>query len=303
VTFFQAALCALTLACVGARLPAQELQPRAYIPTPVGFNYFGIAYANNGGGLLFDASLPVEDTHVNANIVTLAFGQSLGVLGRTAQVLAVFPYVEANLDGLVSSVPQHLYRSGLSDSTFRYAMNLYGAPAMRLKQYKDYHQKTIVGASITMTAPTSQYDPNRLINVGTNRWAFKPELGLSKALGKWTLEGATGVWLYTSNDRFSGSSVRTQAPLGSFQGHVEYNLPHRSWVSGDYTFFTGGRTQINGVDSFNYQGNMRVGVTFSLALNPRHAIKISYFEGVLTRFGTDVHSIGVSYNVVWLKGR
>ena len=199
--------CVALLSCFIACLGAQEMQPRAYIPTPVGLNFFGIAYSNNAGGLLFDPSLPVEDGHVNADIVTLSFGQTLGVLGRTAQVLAVLPYAVADLNGrLGAGVEQYLYRSGLGDSVFRYAMNIHGAPAMHLKEYAGYRQKTIVGASVTVSVPTGQYDPNKLINIGANRWEFKPELGVSQALGKWTLEGALGVWLYTANNQFYGGA-------------------------------------------------------------------------------------------------
>ena len=294
----------LLLSCVAGCLSAQELQPRAYIPAPDGLNYFGISYSNNAGGLLFDPSLPVTDAHVNANIVTLAFGQTLGLLGRTVQILMVFPYAVANLNGNLSeSGEQYLYRSGLGDATFRYAMNIHGAPAMDVKEFSRYHQKTIVGASITVTAPMSQYDPRRLINIGTNRWAFKPELGVSRALGKWTLEGAAGLWLYTANHQYYGSNSLTQLPLGSLQVHVVRNLPRRSWLAFDGTFYTGARSQINGRDQANYQGNTRFGATFGIALNRRQAIKISYFEGALTRVGTDIRSLGISYNVIWQTGR
>jgi len=288
---------------LAAGLTAQELQPRAYLPAPVGLNYFGISYSNNRGGLLFDPSLPVEDASVNANIATVAFGQTLGVLGRTTQILALFPYVRANLEGRVAGTQTDAYRSGLGDATFRYSMNLYGAPAMNLKEFAGYRQKTVVGASVTVTAPTGQYDPVRLVNIGTNRWGVKPEIGVSRAVGKWTLEGAAGAWLYTGNDQFNGTSLRTQEPIGSLQGHVVRVLPHRTWLAGDLTFYTGGRSQVNGRDNSDYLGNSRLGASFGIVLNRRQSLKISYFKGAVTRLGGDISSIGVSYNVIWLRGR
>jgi len=288
---------------LAAGLTAQELQPRAYLPAPVGLNYFGISYSNNRGGLLFDPSLPVDDASVNANIATVAFGQTLGVLGRTTQILALFPYVRANLEGRVAGTQTDAYRSGLGDATFRYSMNLYGAPAMNLKEFAGYRQKTVVGASVTVTAPTGQYDPVRLVNIGTNRWGVKPEIGVSRAVGKWTLEGAAGAWLYTGNDQFNGTSLRTQEPIGSLQGHVVRVLPHRTWLAGDLTFYTGGRSQVNGRDNSDYLGNSRLGASFGIVLNRRQSLKISYFKGAVTRLGGDISSIGVSYNVIWLRGR
>ena len=139
-------------------LCAQELQPRAYLPAPVGMNFLSISYSSNSGGLLFDPSLPVENGNLNASIPSVAFGETLGVFGRTSQVLAVLPYVSADLSGKVTDGIQSRHSSGLADSTFRFAMNIHGAPAMHLKQFAEYHPKMVVSASLTVTAPSGQYD-------------------------------------------------------------------------------------------------------------------------------------------------
>jgi hypothetical protein len=281
----------------------QELQPRAYLPAPVGLNYFGISYANNSGGLLVDPGLALEDVTFNAHASTLAFGQTLGLAGRTVQLLACVPYVVAEGGSNLDGTQIRTRYSGLGDVTLRYAMNIYGAPAMDLKEFRAYRQKTIVGASITVSAPTGQYDSNRIVNLGLNRWAFKPEIGLSRAVGKYTFEGAAGVWLYKANSRFNGSSVRRQVPLGSVQFHIERALPRRMWVAVDWTLYTGGRTQVDGADNPDYQGNTRWGATWGLTLHPRHTIKVVYFRNVITRVGSDLRSLGISYNFIWLRGR
>lgn len=282
---------------------AQEMQPRAYVPAPVGLNFFGISYSNNMGGLLFDPSLPLKDVQASSHVSTLAFGQTVAALGRSAQLLVVLPYVVANLDGSFLGLQRHEYRSGLADTTLRFAINLHGAPALTRAEFARCRPKTIVGASVTVTPPTGQYDPAKVVNIGTNRWAVKPEIGASRSLGAWSIEGALGVWLYTQNDQFAGRSVRSQVPLGSVQAHVVRFLPHRMWISGDFTFFTGGRTRIDGADSGDYLGNSRYGVTFGISPAPRHAIKFTFFDGLHTRIGTDVRSIGVAYNIVWQQGR
>jgi len=89
--------------------------------------------------------------------------------------------------------------------------------------------------------PTGQYDPKRVINIGTNCWAFKPEVAVSRALGRWALEGAFGVWLYTTNSQFYGNSTRTQNPLWSGQAHVVRLIRSRHWFAYDFTYFRGGR--------------------------------------------------------------
>ena len=288
---------------IAARLFAQELQPRAYVPAPVGLGFFSISYSHNAGGLLFDPSLPVENAHVNAGVPQLALGKSLNAFGRTGQVLAVLPYVVADLSGTAAGVEQSRHRSGLADSFFRFSMNIYGAPAMHLEEFVKYRPKTIVGASISVVAPTGQYDRNVLINLGTNRWGVKPEIGVSRFFGKWDIEGAFGVWLYTKNSDFYGRTFRTQDPLGAVQAHIVREIPHGMWVAFDAAFYTGGRSYLGNIAKADYQGNTRLGATVGIALNRRQALRFAYFKGVTARIGSEISSISVAYQVIWQSPR
>jgi hypothetical protein len=293
----------LALTCLTGYASAQELQPRAYLPAPAGLNYFGVSYARNKGGLLLDPGLALGDADLTADISTFAFGQTLGLAGRTVQLLVCLPYVVASGQSTLAGAGYGNYYSGLGDASFRFAMNIYGAPAMSIKEFRDYRQKTIVGASLMISAPTGQYDSNRPINVGLNRWAFKPEVGLSRAVGKYTIEGAAGVWLFAANSRFNGNSVRRQVALGSVQIHIERSLPHRMWIAANWSGYIGGRTQVDGKDNPDYQANTRLGATWGVNLHPRHAIKVVYFRNVVMRAGSNLASLGVSYNFIWLRGR
>jgi hypothetical protein len=215
----------------------------------------------------------------------------------------VLPYVVADLHGKVSGAQREAHRSGLADSFFRFAMNIKGAPAMHLPEFAKYRQKTVIGASLSVNAPSGQYDPNILVNIGTNRWALKPEVGISHPYRRWVFEGAAGVWFYTHNTDYFGNSVRTQNPLGSIQAHVVRFLPHRSWLAFDSTFYTGGRSTVNGGLKNDYQGNTRIGVTYGISLSRRQALKFAYFSGATTRVGADIRSVSVAYQIIWMKGR
>ena len=136
---------------------------------------------------------------------------------------------------------------------------LYGAPALTLKEFADWEQDLIIGASLRVVAPWSQYDDSKLVNIGTNRWSFKPEVGISKAIGPWTLEATAAVTFYTDNDDFFGGNKLSQDPLYSLQGHVIYGFRSGIWASLDATYFTGGRTTVNGVLNSDLQQNWRVG--------------------------------------------
>ena len=158
----------------------------------------------------------------------------------------VLPVVGGHVEGLYLGEPAEVSRFGLGDPRFRLAMNLYGAPAMTPQAFASYRQQTIVGVSLTVAPPLGQYDSTKLINLGTNRWSFKPEVGVSRAYGQWVVEAMAGVWLFTDNTDFVGGRTREQDPIAAMQVHLTYRFTRTMWLAADANYFTGGRTTIGG---------------------------------------------------------
>ena len=192
--------------------------------------------------------------------------------------------------------------SGLGDPRLRLSVNLYGAPALTLKEFAGYRPDLIVGVSLQVSSPLGQYDDDRLVNIGTNRWSVKPELGISKTFGRLTLELAAGVSFYTANHDFFGGKTREQDPLYSVQGHVIYSLRSGIWLAVDGTYYTGGRTTIDGVEGNDLQSNTRVGLTVALPVTRRHSIKLYASTGASTRTGSDFDVVGIAWQYRWGGG-
>jgi hypothetical protein len=53
--------------------------------------------------------------------------------------------------------------SGFADPGLRFSVNLYGAPALSFKDFKDYRQDTIFGVSLLVTMP---FGPVRFYQTG-----------------------------------------------------------------------------------------------------------------------------------------
>jgi hypothetical protein len=185
---------------------------------------------------------------------------------------------------------------------FRFSWLLLGAPAASIGEIAKAPRKTILGTSLNIVTPTGQYFPEKLINLGTSRWAFKPELAISQPLGKrWLIDFYSGNWLFTKNDSFyPGSSVRTQKPLGSFQGHISYNIKPLMWVAFDCTFYTGGNSSVDGVKMDDRQSNSRIGATMVLPVGKRHSVKFAYSTGAIIRSGADFTSISAGWQTTFL---
>lgn len=282
---------------------AQEMEPRAYSPSPLGFNVLAVADTYNTGDVAFDPSLPFEDVRANVNVASVGYVRSLSFFGRSANVGFGVPYAHGNVDGLYLGEYQKAHRSAFGDPRFRLAVNLYGAPAMTPREFAAFHRETLVGASLVVVPPLGAYDSTKLINIGSNRWAFKPEIGVSHTVGRWTLEADVGAWFFTDNTNFWGGKLREQEPIGSLQLHAIYTIRPRMWVALDSTYYNGGRTTINGKENFDLQQNARVGLTLALPITRLHSIKLSGSSGARTSVGGHFRTIGIAYQYAWLDGK
>jgi hypothetical protein len=292
-------LALLLLIAGAATLRAQQLEPRAYSPSPIGTNFFGVGYLFMHGGATLDPSVPIENVKGKINSVAPYWGRAFGLAGRLAQVTVGVPYAWGTVTGDVAEVTQSVRRSGFGDPQLRFAVNLIGGPALTPQQFRTHTPQTTLGASLTVLCPFGEYFPSKLINIGTNRWAFKPELGVSHPSGKWTFEAYAGVWFFTDNSDFFGGHVRTQNPLASYQAHVIYNVNPRMWAAFDFTYYSGGQTTLDGQRKDDRQNNTRGGLTAAIPVTPHQSLKLAWANGVTARIGTKFQTIGVAWQYVW----
>jgi hypothetical protein len=281
---------------------AQSLEPRAYANAPVGLNFLVAGYTYSTGGVSFDPSVPLENGQARVHAVPVAYVRSLDVLGHAGSIGFVLPLAHVSGNATLNGVESERTIAGLADPAMRFAVNFYGAPAMDLEQFKAYRQDLIIGASVSVTAPFGQYDPNRVANLGTNRWSAKPELGLSKALDVWTVELSTGVTFFTKNDDFLQGNTREQDPLYSAQLHLTRQLGRGMWGAISTTYYEGGRTTLNGVPRDDRQSGSRIGLTFSLPLARQYTLKFYASTGLVARTGTDFDTYGVAWQYLWGGG-
>lgn len=288
---------------LAAAAASQELDPRAYTPVPVDGNLLITALTYQKGDVLLDPSLPVSDVSAKIGIGVLGYARTFGFLGRYANVGIGVPYARASAEGNLFEEHTKITRSGLGDSRVRLAVNLLGAPALGLAEFAKRKPVTVLGASLTVSAPTGQYSSEKMVNLGANRWAFKPEIGVSHPVGRWLLDAYAGVWLFTANDDYFGGTKRTQDPLASFQAHVSYTVRPGLWLAADATFYSGGRSYIEDVAKQDFQSNSRIGLTASLPVAKGHSVKLSVATGASTRIGQDFDTVGLAYQYIWVDER
>ena len=155
------------------------------------------------------------------------------------------------------------------------------------------------GASLRHHRAHQPVQSSRFINIGANRWAFKPELGVSQPFGNWFLcEASAGVWLFTDNDNFQGRR-RSQEPLAVYQLHAGYTFRPGLWLAGNYGYYVGGRTAVDGVENDDAQRNSRVGLVLSLPVSSSWSTKLAWSKGTVVRAGGDFRTLTLALQYRW----
>jgi hypothetical protein len=290
---------AVTVPLGAAGLDAQELEPRAFSPSPVGTTFLFGALGKSEGGILFDPALDIDNVQADLWVATIGAGHTFGLGGRQARILAVLPIAWGSVAGTVHAQPQRQHLAGLVDPRFKLSVGLTGAPALTVAEFAGAPRQTTVGAAVTVVPPWGQYSPRQLVNLGYNRWAFKPEIGLSQPLGRWTVDASVAVWFFSTNhSHYPARAEKRQDAVVALQGHVIYSLPGRSWLAVNATWFTGGETRVDGVPSPDLQRNVRAGATLSVPVVGQHSIKFAYSTGTTTRRGSDFNTFNVTWQLV-----
>jgi hypothetical protein len=283
-------------------LRAADIEPRAYSNIPVGINFLEAGYAYSEGNVAFDPSVPIKDGQLVTHNLVLAYARSFDLWGKSGKFDIIIP--EAWLSGTAKVLGQPRSREvyGLADPLLRFYVNLSGAPALSLRDFASYKQNTIIGVSLAVSVPLGQYDPQKLVNIGTNRWSFKPEIGVSKTLGPLTLELATGAYFFTDNEQpFRGNNLQ-QAPVYAVQAHLIYNFGRGFWGALDTNYYFGGQTTKDGVTGDESQANWRLGATLAIPLDRQNSIKIFGNTGIYSRTGSNFDTIGIVWQYRWGQG-
>ncbi|MGB1141598.1 MAG: transporter [Halioglobus sp.] len=292
-------LATVLLALTASAAKGQDLEPRTYTNLPVGQNFLAMGYGYSDGEINPSPSVPLKDVELEIEAFPFAYLRSVDLWGKAGNVSASWARICMKGSGLVNGERVSGDRCGTSDPSFRVAYMFYGAPSMDMETFRRTNVGRVIGVSLRVDAPWGDYNNENLINSGSNRWTFKPEIGISNRRGKWSIDAAFAARLFTDNDNFRGDVTLEQDPLYQAQLHLIYDLPKGRWISLNGNYFWGGETQKDGVDADDRQENSRLGVTLSWPLGRQHSLKFYASRGVVTRIGNDFDTLGVLWQYRW----
>lgn len=291
----------LAVLFMSSEVTAQELTPRAYWPLPKDTNAFVLSYQHSSGDIVTDPSLPLAGVDSVIDFLQVSYQRTLSLFGRSTNLQLNLPYSDGHTEGLIDGQFRTRDTAGIADARVRFSINLRGAPSMDGAAFQALRKnpRTIVGASLLVQAPTGEYEPDKLINIGTNRWSVKPAIGVIWPLRPtWLLEAEVGAWFFGDNDEFLGQT-REQDPILSTEFHLVKRIRPGLWASLDANFYVGGRTVIDGVERSDLQRNSRFGATVVSPIKGKHALRGGLSTGVATESGGDYTMFNLSYLYAW----
>jgi len=282
---------------------AQFTDPRNYENTPVGINQLELSYTHVHANASIDTSLIVAGAKLNLDQGIIDYTRYFGLVRRMAWVEATVPF--ADLDGSVSGTAVHGSTAGAGDSSYQVAMLLKGGPALNVAQFEGYKPVTTLGVSLTMTAPTGAYHANKILNLGSNRWSFKPEIALSHPFGpgqKWEVDAYGNAYFYTGNTSYHGTQILRQEPLPGLEGHLSYSFTDSLWASLDTRYSFHGITSVNGISQNNPEQNFILGSEISISVSRRNSFLFEFAKALVHQNGPALVGFSVRYDYTWGRG-
>jgi hypothetical protein len=297
LTFVTGLMLAATM--LSATTHAQDLEPRKYVNLPVGQNFLRVAGGYSWGEVELTPGLPLTDADLTMVGTSLAYLRTMDIGGKASAIDLYMGYFCASGSALLDGVRQGNRTCGNGDLKLRFSRNFIGAPALPLGEFVHKDKEMVFGASVQVVVPVGQYNADRLLNIGANRWVLRPEIGMSLPIGKWSIEFSAGARFYQDNDEYLGDSTLEQDPVYNLQTHVVYDLSPRRWLSINANYFFGGETFVDDSPSQAKQENSRLGFTWNVALNPANVLQFTVNRGVITRVGNDSTTLSLAWLYRW----
>jgi hypothetical protein len=297
----------VTLVAAGALSPAPvTAQARFYWKTLTGANAVPlIVMSASGNTNPFDpGNVVTPGAQVEATMATFGYGRTFALFGRGAMLTALFPMGRISGEVTTAGTSFDEAARGFGDPMLEFVANVVGPRAQRnLVDVLRYEPRFSVDFLADLAVPIGEYDSDRPLNLGQNRWYGRIGAPVVWQLGAWvpgrrtTLEAIPAVWLFGDNTDFVGQTLATE-PLFQLDAHVTRDLSERLWASLDGVWYTGGTATVDGVKG-EALNNLAVGVTLGYQVNKNMILTAGYKSTVDDRAPGDLQMDGLTVALIY----
>lgn len=219
---------------------------RVNVPLPKNTNLVGGTYVGGTANTSWSAFNNIQgDFDIDSSVYALSYTRSQPVFGRTVHWTGILPAGTLRTDSPLPISATNAYADGLGDISVGATVNIFGAPELPVRETFRYEPDWVVGLGVMMTAPTGSYDPDEVLNIGSNQWSTRISAPVMKNFGDWVpgrrtiLEITPSVRVFGDNDDSFGETVE-QDPLYAVEAHLSRDMNSDAFFSLDYTWLDGG---------------------------------------------------------------
>ena len=292
------------LTAIWVRATAQEIEPRRWSHLPVGSSFLGAGYLLTNGDIAFDPVLRLDGVTLDMDTLAGKFLYNFALLNKSARFDLIQGYQDATWEGLLDGAPASATRNGWSDTAFRFSMNLVGAPPLAGKEFAAYRagldRETILGLGLVVVLPTGDYLPDKLLNLGDNRFSFRPQIGMVHEWNKWSFEFTGSTWFFTDNEDFFGGNRLAVDPFVTLQAHLVHTFSPGLWISCGVGHEFGAQSTLNGIEKDDRKSYDSWGVTLGVPIDRKLGLKFGYIATrTREKVGGDLGHVVLAASRMW----
>ena len=258
---------------------------RAYHLRPEGSNDLSLTMTLIHGAGTVDLGYGEETTELGVAVLTPAYRHTFDIMGNAGTVLIGMPVGNVSFSTSLGTIDVDT-DVAQGDLFIGGVFGLVGMPSLAVMdyvQYKPGFQASIAGR---LFLPTGDYDPDRAVSLGQNRWTLEASVPLTYVLGDTmvdpeltTFEVRPVVVIFGDNEDAVGpASVMSKDPVFGVEAHVTRNFGNSLWAGLDAYYEIGGETSLDGVAQDDELETFAVGATLGLVLSPQLAMRLTYRE-------------------------
>jgi hypothetical protein len=195
--------------------------------------------------------------------------------------------------------------SGYADPSMQLDINLAGTtPLISTVDLVNYEPTWTVDAAVMLAFPLGEYDEDKLVNMGLNRWYGRLALPIKYHFGVFSpgymssFELIPSVWIFEENDDFLGQTLDND-PLWQIEAHLTHDFTRTFYGSLDLLYRSGFQSEIDGVEVGDEVDIGDFGFTLNFHVTDNVAIRTSYSSNVFGDNDIDNSLLRIQFVYAW----
>ena len=197
--------------------------------------------------------------------------------------------------------------SGFADPNMALTVNLFGTP--KLKSTVDllnYEPTISMDIALLLAIPIGEYENDKLVNLGLNRWYGRLALPLKYNFGVFSpgymssFELIPSVYLFADNDDFLGSTLENEV-MWQLESHLTHDFTSSFFGSLDLLYQNGFQSKIDGNEVGEKLEIGSLGLTLNYKISDNITARTSFNSNVFGDSNLETSSIRLQFVYGWHK--